>query len=73
MSGYQQYINESLASQHRQDRVREGSTERALKAMRIEQQSERVEELTKPVSAIPRPSRLRHAWSSLVANLASFR
>jgi hypothetical protein len=72
MSGYQQYINDSLHSQHRQDRMREASTERALRAMRAEQRSERVRELTQPVSAVPRRSRLRNAWSSLLTNLASF-
>ncbi len=72
MSAYQQYINESLASQHRQDLMREASSERALKAMRSEQQAYR-EELTDPAGAVPRPSRLRHVWSSLVAYLASAR
>jgi len=71
MSAYQQYINESLASQHRVDLMREASTQRALKAMRSEQQGE-LEELTEPVGAVPRPSRLRRAWQSLATNLASF-
>jgi predicted nucleic acid-binding Zn ribbon protein len=72
MSAYQQFINESLASQHRVDLMREASTQRALKAMRSEQQSDREEELTEPVGAVPRPSRLRRAWRSLATNLASF-
>ena len=72
MSAYQQFINESLTSQHFQDLLREASTERALKAMRSEQQSDREEELTQPVGAVPRPSRLRRAWRALTTSLASF-
>ena len=72
MSGYQQHINESLVSQHRQDRMREGSAERALRAMRHEQRSDRAKGLTQPVSALTSPSRLRRAWSTLVKNLAPF-
>jgi hypothetical protein len=71
MSLYQEHINESLVAQHRQDRMREGSAERALRAMRHEQ-SEQAKELTQPVGATPRPSRLRRAWTTLVNNLAPF-
>jgi len=71
MSLYQQHINESLIDQHRQDKMREGSTERALRAMRAEE-SDRVTELTQTVSVVPRPSRLRHALSTLLNNLISF-
>ena len=71
MSAYQQYINESLASQHRADLMREASTQRALKTMRSEQHGD-LEELTEPVGAVPRLSRLRRAWRSLATNLASF-
>ena len=72
MSYYQQLINDSLIAQHRQDKMREGSTERALRAMRTEQQSDQGTELTQPVSAAPRPSRLRQAWNSAVTFMASF-
>jgi predicted nucleic acid-binding Zn ribbon protein len=72
MSAYQQYINESLAAQHRQDLMRQSSTERALRAMRSEQQSDREEVLTQPVGAVSRSSRLRRAWRSLATHLASF-
>jgi hypothetical protein len=72
MSLYQEHINESLVAQHRQDRMREGSAERALRAMRAEEQSDRAKELTQPVGATPRPSRLRRAWTTLVNNLAPF-
>ena len=71
MSAYQQYIDESRISQHRQDLMREASTERALRAMRTERQSDR-EELTQPLGVAPRPSKLRHAWSSLVTHVAAF-
>jgi hypothetical protein len=71
MSAYQQYINESLASQHRVDLMREASTQRALKAMRSDQQGD-LKELTEQVGVVPRPSRLRRVWRSLAANLDSF-
>jgi hypothetical protein len=72
MSAYQQFINESRASQHRVDQMREASTQRALRAMRVEQQQSDKEELFRPAGAAPRPSVLRRAWSSLVTHVASF-
>jgi hypothetical protein len=72
MSAYQQFINESRASQHRLDQMREASAQRALRAMRMEQQHSAREELTRLVGATPRPSGLRRAWSSLVTYVASF-
>jgi hypothetical protein len=72
MSAYQQYINESRASQRRQDLMRDASTERAMRAMRSEQQSDLDEGPTPSVGAAPRPSRARRAWRTLTTTLASF-
>jgi hypothetical protein len=72
VSAYQQYINESRASQQRQDLMREASTERALRAMRSEQQIGREKELIQPVDVVPHTSRVRRAWRSLTTTLASF-
>jgi hypothetical protein len=73
MSAYQQFINESRASQHRLDQMREASTQRALRAMRMEQQSDRKKELTRQVGVTPRLSRLRLAWKSIIAHMAPSR
>lgn len=74
MSGCQDYMNDSLVSQHRQARMHEGATERALRAMRAEQRSDRdqMKELSQTVGSITRPSRFGHAWSSLITALTSF-
>ena len=72
MSAYQQYIDESRASQRRQDLMRDAFTERALRAMRSEQQSDREEGLTPSAGAVARPSRARRAWRTLTTTLASF-
>ena len=74
MSAYQQFINESIASQHIMALMREASDERALRAMQAEEGSEQSngEELTQPIGAVPRPSRLRHAWNTLASFMASF-
>ncbi len=74
MSAYQQFINESIASQHAVALMGEAAAERALRAMHSEERTEQSngEEQAQPIDAAPRPSRLRLAWNSVVTFMASF-
>jgi hypothetical protein len=59
---YQDYLNESRVTQHRQDLMREAATERSLRAMKRAQKSP--EELREPVVTLPRPSKVRQVWQA---------